>query len=145
MAILNQLGINQSLFLHLIIFIFAYVVLAKFLFGPYFRALEERDKRTKGGEDLAAELHKQADDLRTAYEQKARQVSSEVKTIFDEYRTDASKEVDGIVTRARADSQKLVEEARSRVTVEIADAERKLRDEIPGVIQTITTKLLPKS
>jgi F-type H+-transporting ATPase subunit b len=144
MAILEQLGINQSVFFQFGIFILSLVVLSQIVYGPYFAALEEREKRTKGGEDLAQELLKQATDLRAEYATKARQVSGDIKTIFDTYRETATKEYEGIVSNARAESQKTVEEARSLVSAQIADAAKKIKDEAPLVAQSITQKLLAR-
>jgi F0F1-type ATP synthase membrane subunit b/b' len=100
--------------------------------------------RTKGGEDLAIELHKQADDLRAQYESKARQVNGNVKTVFDEYRLEASKEYEQIVSKARIESQKLIEAAREKVTVEIGEAQVRIKAEAPMIAQEMTRRLLAK-
>lgn len=144
MAILHQLELNQSFFIQLIVFTIAYLALSRFIFTPYAKALEQREQRTKGGEDLAVELHKKADELRAQYESKARQVNGNVKTIFDEYRLEATKECEQIVSRARAESQKLIEAARQRVSLEIGEAQAKIKAEAPVIAQEMTRRLLAK-
>ncbi len=142
MAVLDQLGLNQSFFIQFLIFSFAYLALSKIVFAPYVKALEIREEKTKGGEDLAFEFQKKSQDLRNRYEAKARQVSGEVKTIFDEYRQQASHEYERIITKARSESQSLIESARQKVAIEINAAQTQLKSEIPLVAQEMTRKLL---
>ncbi len=144
MEILDQLHLNGTFFIQFVIFAFSYFALSNLVFKPYSAALEARENRTKGGEDLAFELQKKAEELRQQYEVKARQVSGNVKTIFDEYRLDANKEFESIVSAARKESQALVEAARQKVSVEIGDAKAKLQAEVPAVAQEISKKLLSK-
>jgi F-type H+-transporting ATPase subunit b len=145
MAILNQLGINQTIFFQFVIFVIAYITLYFLVFKPYTAALNEREARTKGGEGLASELQRQARDLQTEYEKKARQINGQIKEIFDQYRAEASKETDVVISKARSEAQILVERARQQVAAEISQAENKLRDEVPMVAQVITAKLLTKN
>ena len=92
MAVLHQLELNQSFFIQLIVFTIEYIALSRFVFAPYTKAFNQREERTKGGEDLALEIHKNAVELRAQYDSKASQVSGNVKTIFDDYRLEATKE-----------------------------------------------------
>ncbi len=142
MAVLDQLGLNQSFFIQLIIFSIAYLALSNIVFAPYIKALSVREEKTKGGEDLAFEFQQKAQDLRTRYEVKARQVSGDVKTIFDEYRQQATQEYEKIVSKARGESQVLIESTRKKVSMEIEAAQAQLKAEIPIVAQEMTRKLL---
>jgi F-type H+-transporting ATPase subunit b len=142
MAILDQLGLNQSFFIQFIVFTISYLALSRLVFAPYSEALTQRELRTKGGEDLALELHQRANELRSLYETKARLVSGDVKTIFDDYRTQANKEYESIVSKARAESQKLIEAARQKVNLEMGEARSKIKADVSVVAQEITRKLL---
>lgn len=142
--ILKQLHLDGTFFIQLAIFAVAYGFLSRVLFQPYAKALDERENRTKGGEDLAIELHKKANELRQQYESKARLVSGDVKTIFDDYRAQANIEISQILTKARAESQRLIEAASKKVGLEIAEAQQQLSSEIPLVMQEISRKLLVK-
>jgi F-type H+-transporting ATPase subunit b len=144
MAILEQLELNQSFFVQFVVFTVAYLALSRLVFAPYGEALAQREMRTKGGEDLAIEIQKKSDELRTQYETKARQVSGNVKSIFDQYRDEANKEYEKIVSASRLDAQKLVEAARQKVSVEIGDAKAKIKADVPVVAQEMTRRLLAK-
>ena len=142
--ILKQLHLNHTFFIQFAIFAGAYTVLSRVLFQPYSKALEDREKRTKGGEELAVEIQKRAEDLRQQYETRARSVSGSVKTIFDDYRVEANRQFGDIVAKARAESQKLIEAARGKVGVEITEAQKQLKSEVSLVAQEISRKLLAK-
>ena len=144
MSIIQQLGINESALYQFLIFGFAFISLWAFAFGPYTKALQAREARTQGGEDVAAELHRQASELRKQYESKAKQVGGEVKTIFDSYRDEANKEYSEIVAKARLESQKLIEETRAKVSLEVVEAETRLKDQVPEVVAAINSKLLSR-
>ena len=87
MAMLSQLGIDGSIFFQIAIFCVAYFTLSRVVFMPYASAYEQRISRTSGDEEVAQEAIKKAQDLRTQYESKAKEVSGKIKTIFDESST----------------------------------------------------------
>lgn len=144
MEILQQLGLNDSYFFQFLIFAFAYLVLSQVLFKPYADALEQRDNRTKGGEEIANETTKATEDIRNSYESKAKQVSAEIKNIFDEQKSLANKEYESIVSSARAHSVKMIEDARAKVATELVSAKKQIQETLPSVVSEMSKKLLSK-
>jgi F0F1-type ATP synthase membrane subunit b/b' len=118
--------------------------LSSIAFKPYVEALKLRESKTKGMEELAEEIQKQAADLKHQYEQEARRVSGTVKTIFDDYRDQANKEAQSILMQAREQAQKLISQNKEKVSIEISEATKKLKAEVPQMAQLITQKLLMK-
>lgn len=144
MAVLQALGIDVTVVFQFTIAAMTFIALSILAFKPYLDALIEREKRTKGGESEAVEFAKQAVEMRAVYEAKAREVSSKIKTIYDSYRTEGSKEYNDILAKARADSQKIIDETRTRVSLELTEASKKLKEEIPQIASAISQKLLSK-
>ena len=144
MNILDQLGLNQTYFYQLFIFVFALIILSLFVFKDYVELLKRRNFMTRGSEDLAVEFQKNATELHQEYETKARQVSGEIKTIFDSHRNEANIEYQNIISRAKSESTAAIEETRRRVSSEFADAAGKITQEAPVLAQTIMAKLLAK-
>ena len=144
MAILDQLGINHTLFYQLAIFVFTFPLLAIFVFKPYSDLVEQREKKTKGGEEAAVDIKKKTSDLTANYEAKARKVSSDIKTIFDDYREQANVEYQQLVSKAREESQKIIEATRARVSVDIQEATRKMTSEVPAIASAIKQKMLSR-
>jgi F0F1-type ATP synthase membrane subunit b/b' len=142
MAILHQLGINYTTIYCLVIFLFTFFTLKTLVFEPYYNAFVEREKRTKGGEDSARDIHKQTQDIKSVYEAEARDLNSEVKSIFDESRILATKEYSRVVNEARQSAEHYVEKVREQVNAEIKKASEQMKSEIPVVAQAITKKML---
>jgi F0F1-type ATP synthase membrane subunit b/b' len=142
MAILNQLGINQTTFYCLLIFLFTFFFLKELLFRPYFSSFLERDKRTKGGESTAKEMLQQAQVLKQQYEEQARDLNAEIKSIFDESRSNGSRETDKILIAAKKAAEQSIEQTRQKVSQEMKKAQDQLVLEVPGVALGITKKML---
>ncbi len=111
---------------------------------PYTEAYLKRQVTTTGGEAIVEDIAKKAGELRSHYEARAREVSTEIKKIFDSYREEASKESDQIVSKARGEAQKVIEQTRNRVSNEINEAQKKLKEEVPVLSKVIVGKLLSK-
>lgn len=142
MALLQQFGIDSTVFHHMIIFVIAILFLMTVVYKPYLKAFEMREMRTKGGEALATEIQKDSADLRARYENKAKDVSSKIKTIYDDFRSQANKEYESILSASRAEAKKAVDQVRSSVADELGRAEKQIREQTPVVAQTVVTKLL---
>jgi F0F1-type ATP synthase membrane subunit b/b' len=142
MNFFTQLGINHTYFYQLFIFIITLVILSQQVFKPFAELLAQREAKSTGTEGLAAEENKKAAELRGAYEDTARSLSGDIKLIFDSYRQQASSEYETIVSKARQESMQLVEETRQRVSSEVGDAAKHLKEEAPLVAQAISSKLI---
>ncbi|RYZ85581.1 MAG: hypothetical protein EOP04_15640 [Proteobacteria bacterium] len=144
MEIIHQLGINQSAFIQFAIFISIFFFLNAYVFTPYYKALEERENRTSGGEDLAAEFQKKTTDLQTEYQAKAKDLSAKIKSIYDAQRAEAAKEYEVIVTKARGEATGLLETNDRAIAQSIQSTAAALKAETTNVAVAITQKLLGK-
>lgn len=142
MAIMNQLGINSTTIYCFLIFIFTFFALKAIVFEPYFKAFEEREKRTTGGEENAKELLLKTQEIKATFEAEAKDLNAEVKSIFDEKRTLAIKEYTKIVTDARSQAEQYIEKTREHINSEVKKASEQLKVEVPGVALVITKKML---
>jgi len=115
-----------------------------YVFTPYYKALEERERRTLGGEDLALEFQKKSTELHSEYQIKAKEVSKQIKEIYDAHRNDAIKEYDLIVGKARKEAGELLEKNTKTITQSIQAAAPALSAEMTSVCTAITQKLLGK-
>lgn len=144
MDIFGQLGINTTAAIQFVLFAIALVFLTKVVFGPYAHALEERERRTKGGEELAHEFQSKSVELQSTYEQKTRAVTAEIKAIFDTSKTAANKEYETTVSAARTQAEKLVQTNREKISAAVSQAASDLKSQTSAVAMAITTKLLGK-
>lgn len=142
MDIFGQLGINTTAAFQFILFSIALIFLSKFVFAPYAHALDERQARTKGGEDLALEYQNKSVELQTEYETKLRDLNDEIKTIVDASKSQANKEYEVLVGRARSEAEQHVQGNRSKISTAVAAASADLKSQTTAVAMAITTKLL---
>ena len=144
MDIFGQLGINTTAGIQFVFFAIALLFLTKFVFGPYAHALEERERRTKGGEDLALEYQAKSVELQSEYETKARDINNEIKTIVDAAKSSANKEYETLVSKSRTEADKLVQDNRTKISSAVATAAAELKSQTNAVALAITAKLLGK-
>ncbi len=142
MDILAQLGINTTAVIQFVLFAITLIFLSKVVFGPYAQALEERQNRTKGGEDLALEFHQRAANLQAEYEEKLRRLNGEMKSVLDAAKASASKEYESTVASVRSESEGLILENRKSLTQAVQVATAELKSQTPAVAMAITNKLL---
>ena len=142
MDIFGQLGINTTAAFQFVFFCIALLFLSKVVFAPYAHAQEERERRTKGGEDLALEYQNKSVELHSEYEIKMRALNNESKAIVDAAKAQASKEYEAVVGGVRAEADKLVHENRSKIATAVQAAAQELKTQTTSVALSITNKLL---
>ncbi len=142
MDIFNQLGINTTAAFQFVLFCIALIFLSKVVFGPYAHAYEERQRRTKGGEDLALEYQSKSVELHSSYEAKMRELNNDIKSIVDSAKAQASKEYETAVSAVRAESEKSVQNNRTQLVAAVQSAAQELKSQTTSVALAITNKLL---
>ena len=141
---LQQLGINWTFFIQFGLFIFAITFLTLYVFGPYAKAVEDREQQTKGSQDQAIEIEKQTLELHSEYEVKAREVHGKIQDVYKQMRTEASQEYEKTVQIARKESEKYVDQVRSEVKKSVSEARETLKKDTPQIVMALTQKLLGK-
>ncbi|MCB0355957.1 MAG: ATP synthase F0 subunit B [Bdellovibrionales bacterium] len=144
MAILESIGLDQTLFVQFAIFFVTYFFVNQLVFKPYNKAYEERIKKTSGNQDLAEQAIQQTKVLELEYEKKARLINTEFKSIYDASKTEALHEYDRLVNEARENAKKTLEANRKKIASELDKAKLDLGKEVPVVSNTIVAKLLGK-
>lgn len=141
---LQQLGINSTVFIQFGLFIFSTTFLSLYVFGPYAKAAEDRDAQTRGSQDLAQEFEKQTLDLHTEYESKARAVNNKIQDVYKTMRADVNQEYEKTVQTARKESEKKIEITRLQIKDSVAAARETLKKDTPQIVMALTQKLLGK-
>jgi F-type H+-transporting ATPase subunit b len=144
MSLLLSLGVNATLAIQLGIFLTVFVVLKYVLFGPYFKAFNQRTESTVGQADLAERFIAETKALEDEFQIKAQAANERFRSIYDEARGQAMKEYDNMVSGARTKAKSLVDEARTKVSREMEGAKTQLTKDIPEVAKIINQKLLGK-
>lgn len=141
LQILIQLGANETAFIQFFIFIVAITFLTIFVFGPFFKAYDQRLKQTKGAEQVAYETEEEAKKLEAIYQMRAREINQKVKDIFDSARKQASESVNALVGQAKNSAQDMTEKARQQIAAQKATAEKDIQTVTQEVAAEISKKL----
>lgn len=141
-SIIHSLGINETLFVQMAIFIVVYSILKALVFKPYHRAHEKRQNATVGNTETADKLAQKAREVEARYQSKAREISDNVKAIYEKARLEATVEQDKILSLARENTQRIIEKARAHVQEETALAREALSRETPEIGAAIADRLL---
>lgn len=144
MALLKSLGIDSTLWIHVLCFAVAYLSLSNLIFKPYMKALAEREKRTIGGEEQAAQLMNETGEISSEYEIKAKAVSAAIRAEYETHRLAAVKESETLIAAARTESQQLLEKSRTRISSEVSAARERLSAEVPSITSAIASKMAGK-
>jgi F-type H+-transporting ATPase subunit b len=144
MEIFRQLGVDSTLWIHLVCFLISYFALYFLILKPYMAAFVEREKRTVGSEEAAVRLVEEANDLQTQYALKSRELNTQMKSFYDTARATAQKQSEQVIGEARTQAATLLKQNREQIAGEVAKAQKTLQAEIPSVGAAIASKLAGK-
>ncbi len=140
MEILLQLGANETAFIQFLIFVLSISFLTIYVYGPYFKANDERNKRTKGADVVAKEAADEAKNLALIYQSKARENNEKIKSVFDNKKTEATKITTDLLLEAKTTAEKNIQAAR----LDIENQKNKAQSEIQTLATEISLQLKQK-
>ena len=140
MEILLQLGANKTAFIQFFIFVISISFLTIYVYGPYFKAYDERLKRTKGAEAVAKETADEAKNLAIIYQSKARENNEKIKTIFDLKKNEAQKVAAEVIGAAKIAAEKNTQQARGEIESQKAKAQSDAQSLVVEISQQLKQK-----
>ncbi len=140
MEILLQLGANSTAFIQFGLFVVAITFLTTVVFNPYFKAYDERMKKTKGADAVAKEAGEEAKNTALVYQAKAREINNTIKTIFDTKRSDAAKLSNDLLAQAKTEAEKNIVSARTEIEKQKTTAQAQIKQ----IAQDISEQLKQK-
>ena len=141
MAIFQNLGINETVWIQLAIFLVTFFLLKKIVFEDYVAAMLARQQKTHGGADQVAELQTQSSELHSHYEAEAKTVNQKISAIFKDHQDEADKEFDRIVSSAKAEAQTQLENTQKTIMKEVQNIKIELTKELPLMTEMIVSKM----
>lgn len=143
-GLIVSLGINPTLWTQLAIFLVTFAILNWIVFKPYYKAYEEREKRTVGSKEGTDKIMIETNRLQSQYETEARKVNDQIKQAFDLARQNALTEQNKILAEARDQAAATLKSARQSLEKEIQSARQTLKSEVTEIGAAITDKLIGK-
>jgi len=144
LTILTGLGVNQTIWVQLALFLITFLVLNNVVFKRYQVALVERHQKTLGGEDLTKQLVLEAQDIQARYEKRARQVNEQIKSAYDTAVGAGYKKQNDILEATRKEAADTIKQARDKISEQVREARGQLQRELPAISSLISTRLTGK-
>ncbi len=141
MEILIQLGANQTAFIQFGLFIITITFLTVVVYGPFFKAYDQRVKQTKGADQVANETQDEAKKLEQIFQVRAREINEKVKTIFEDSRKQGAEAASISLGKAKDFASLSVETARKELENQKAIAQQSIKTISEEVSQEIAKKL----
>ncbi len=140
--ILVSLGVDQTVFIQMGVFLLAFTFLKYFIFGPYLAAYIERRKRTVGHADVAKELKAEIDALEAQYSTEAKSQNEKIKELFAEKRSLGAKEAAKIVEAGHANAQKTLAEGKKSIDTAFGQAREEMKTFVPSIGDAMVERLI---
>lgn len=141
MQILLQLGANETVFVQFIIFIVAISFLTIFVYGPFFKAYDQRLKQTKGADQVAYETQEEAKKLESIYQVRAREINQKIKDVFDASRKQAGEAAATILNQAKTVIADQADKASQNIQAQKQNAQKDIQLVSQEVAQEISKKI----
>lgn len=137
MEILLQLGANKTAFIQFFLFIVTISFLTVFVYGPFFKAYDQRHKLTKGADQVANETQDEAKKLSQIFAARAREINDKINAIFNQSRTESAKSTAIILEAAKSSVVQTVDAARAQINAQKQTAQQQvsaIAQDVSGVI-----------
>lgn len=140
MEILQQLGANQSAFFQFFIFAISIAFLTTFVFGPYFKAYDQRLLKTKGAENVAKDTVEETKNLNLIFQSKAREVNDKISGIYNAESDAAKKTAEDLLKSAKNVSTQTIEASRKQLSEQVAQSATQVQALSKDIAQQLTQK-----
>lgn len=141
-SLLSSLGINNSVWLQMIVFFVAYAILSNLVFKPFMLAYEHREKKTQGQSQQNQASLQKAQELSEQFEQKARALNKQVQAIYEKVREEASEAQGKILAQAKSESENIIGTSKQKIATEMKQAKEEAQKELPAIVLAVTEKLV---
>lgn len=139
--LLNQLGVDRTLWVQLVVFVVFYAWIRFVLFPPFVRLLERRESQTSGLSSEVETLNKQAEEKEAELAQRLSEVRREAANEREKSIGEAKAVSHEQVDRARRAAKERIEEARARVEQEQAAELVNLKQQAQELSDLLVNKL----
>ena len=139
--ILSQLGANQTAFIQFGIFILSISFLTVFVYGPFFKAYDERVKLTKGSDQIAEETENEAKKIEVIYQSRAREINQKIRDVFEASKTQATATANTILNQGKSSVASTTDQALADINAQKSKAANEISTISQDVASEISRKL----
>lgn len=143
-AILEQLELNRTFFIELVIFAVFFAVLKQVYFKPFLSLIEMRHKRTVADREAAERLMEQAKARLEEYKKRLADERVGARKDFEDILNQAKKEETVILSHARDEARKITQAAVDSAAEQGEMLRKQLELEVESMARAVSEKLLSR-
>ena len=140
-AILQQLGINQTIFIMIGVFLGTMLLVSLIALNYLSKVLVEREHRTLGRKGESDHIAAELTEIREKLDSQTKKAQIEAAHSFQEWRVQAGEKQRDVVFAARTKATDEVQSARQKIQTQVQGEIAKLQSEIPALAKAIVEKL----
>lgn len=141
LQILLQLGANETVFIQFGLFVVTISFLTVVVYGPFFKAYDQRMNQTKGADQVADETQNEAKKLEVIYQSKAREINEKIKSIYEDVRKGALDQVSKVVNTGKTEVTATADQARAQIQTQKNNAAKDIAQVSQDVANELSKKL----
>lgn len=143
-AILDQLEINQTLYIQLVIFFVLFVLLSTIYFKPFMRLFHLRHQKTVADREAAEKLMGQAEAKFDEYKRRLAEERQAARQEYEKAIAEAKKEESAALSHAREEAKKITHEAAESISRQREGLKAQLEIDVESMARSISEKLLSR-
>jgi F-type H+-transporting ATPase subunit b len=135
-----MIAVDYTLFIQIGLFLLLWLLLARFVFRPFLRLLEQREQQTDGVRTQALDLAEEAEKLKLTYEEAIAKATHDSQATKEALRQEAMHAREKLLAETREETARFLENARREIEEEI----RKGREAVLKEAGTIALQMAEK-
>jgi F-type H+-transporting ATPase subunit b len=140
-----MISLDYSVVYQIVLFVFLWLILSKFLFRPLMTLLEERERETTGAEHDLSALEHEAARLRAQYEEKIAQAQAAGNAAKEAILQDARQQREGVLAQARQEAMSILEGVRRELASQMQKERQLAAAEVRTIAQEMAAKVLGRN
>ena len=136
------LDLDITMFIQFGIFVLVFLALRKFILQPYFKAYDEREKRTLGAQQEAKDLAEKAAAATSEYESARQKAYAAAENERRIKLNEANKDATALIEKARKEIQLDIAAKQAEFSTELDMARKSASPEIDAISEQIASKIL---
>jgi len=143
-TILEQLEINQTIFIHFGLFCVLFFALSRIYFKPFMNLFEKRHQKTVEDRKTAEALVQKADEKFKDYQEKIHLARKDARQDYEQSVQKARKQEAEILAEAREQAKSITQGAAQEIEKEKNRLQQELQADIESLAKDLSERLLSK-
>jgi F-type H+-transporting ATPase subunit b len=140
-----MIGLDPTVFIQIVLFLFLWFVLNRLLFKPFLKLLEERERKTEGLKSEASALAAEAEKLKREYEIQVARAREEAAAVKESIVNEARQTKERILSQVREETAERLAKVREEVRRALAREREAALREAEEIGRRMAEKILGRS